>query len=111
MIQLDARQQAFLLHRRKLIRIWPAIGGGLMAALLVFSGWLYVRSPLLIDPTEIVRRLQGDGVDPSTLMALAGLVPLLFLGCIILLFLLVVFTFAKFRVERKYLAMLGECEG
>lgn len=111
MTQLHARQQAFLHHRRKLIRTWPVIGGGLLAALLMFSGWLYVRSPLLIDPTEIVRRLQGDGIDPSTLMALASLVPLLLLGCIILLVLLVAFTFAKFRTERKYLAILGECDG
>ena len=111
MTPLHARQEAFLHHRRKLIRTWPYAGGGLLAALVLFSGWLYIRSPLLIDPTEIVRRLQGDGVDPSTLMALAGLVPLLFLGCIILLFLLVVFTFAKFRTESKYLAMLDQQDG
>lgn len=105
---LSAEQQEFLQRRRAVIRRWPFVGGGLIAALVMFCGWLYVRSPLLIDPTEIVRRLEGGGLDTTTLMALAGMVPILFIGCLVLLLLVILFTFARFRTESRYLALLSE---
>ncbi len=108
MAQLQPAQAAFLRRRRKLIRVWPFVGGGLLAALALFSGWLFVQNPLLINPMEIVQRLQGSGLDPSTLMTMAGLLPLVFLSSIFLVLLLILFTFAKFRTESKYLALLAE---
>lgn len=108
MAQFNARQESFLRRRRNIIKAWPYVGGGLLAALALFCVWVYLRSPLLIDPTEIVRRLQGDGLDPATTMTMAGLVPLLFLACIFLLFVLVLFTFARFHVESKYLHLIDQ---
>ncbi len=110
MAQLQPAQAAFIRRRQKLIRAWPFVGGGLLAALALLSGWLYVQNPLLINPFEIVQRLEGGGLDPSTLMTMAGLLPLVFLGSIFLVFLLILFTFAKFRTESKYLALLTELD-
>lgn len=110
MKQLQPDQEAFLRRRRALVRAWPFVGGGLLAALVLFSSWLFVRNPLLINPMEIVQRLEGGGLDPSTLMTMAGLLPLMFLSCIFLLFVLILFTFAKFRTESRYLALLTERE-
>lgn len=107
MTQTQSHDQEFVQRRRALIRAWPFVGGGLLAALVLLLIWLYLRSPLLIDPTEIVRRLQAGGVDYSTLVTLAGLVPMLFIGCIVLLSLLILVTFAKFRTESRYLALLA----
>lgn len=103
---LQPDEERFLQRRRAVIRTWPFVGGGLLAALVLFSVWLYLRSPLLIDPTEIIQRLEGGGLDSSTLLTLAGLVPVLFLGCLVLLFLLIVLTFVRFRTESRYIAIL-----
>ncbi len=110
MAQLQPAQAAFISRRRRLTRAWPFVGGGLLAALALFSGWLYVKNPLLINPLEIVQRLQGGGLDPSTLMTMAGLLPVVFLSSIFLVLLLILFTFAKFRTESKYLALLEELD-
>lgn len=107
-MSVQTRPEAFLKRRRRLVRAWPFVGGGLLAALVLFSAWLYVRTPLLINPVEIVRRIEGGGVDSATLLTLAGLVPVLLLSCIFLLFVLIAFGFAKFRTESKYLALLAE---
>lgn len=107
MDSLQSEEERFLQRRRAVIRAWPFVGGGLLAGLVLFSLWLYLRSPLLIDPTEIVRRLEGGGLDSSTLLTLAGMVPVLFLGCLILLCLLIALTFARFRTEGRYIAMLS----
>lgn len=83
------------------------LGSGLLLALVMFGLWIYLRSPLLIDPTEIVRRLEDGGIDPTALVTLAATVPMLFLGCLILLAVLILATFARFRTERRYLALLA----
>jgi len=63
------------------------LGGLLMwAAALV---WLVMSQPLMTNPLHLLRQLEQNAVDPSTLSVLAMLTPLMFgLVALLMLFLL-----------------------
>lgn len=64
----------------------------LLGGLLVWLGalvWLVLRHPLMTNPLHLLRQLEQNAVDPSTLSVLAMLTPLMFgLVALLVLFLL-----------------------
>ena len=61
----------YLRKRRRLLRAWPAAGAGLLAVIFGLAGWLYWSAPMLINPFEVLRRIDADALEASTLTTMA----------------------------------------
>jgi len=107
-MHLDSNQLQFFQKRRKLSRLWPAAGSVLIVMLLGFSLWLYLRAPMLIDPFEAMNRVRAGTIEESTLIVAAVLLPVMMLTCIVVLIVMIVFAFAAFSTEKKYLDLVEE---
>lgn len=114
-VKPNYEEQRFLSRRARLVQAWPLVGAillGLTAGLVV---WMYFTNPLLVDPFRVLARLQTDTIPGPTLRLMAALVPILVLLCVALAIALLVFAYASFANERRYLAIvqrsLGGTEG
>ena len=99
-------QQAFLDKRRGLIRAWRYVGPVLLLAILGFSAYLFIRTPLLINPFEVISRLEAGTLEESTTVILAAMLPVMFGGMLVLLIAIVLVMYAAIANEKKYVAII-----
>ncbi len=105
-MELSQTQQEFLEKRRKLVRSWPAIGLMLLIGMVATLLWLWLQQPMLINPFEVVDRLESGSIENSTVTLMAVMLPLVFLVCFVLLMIVVIFAYAAFANEKKHLAII-----
>jgi hypothetical protein len=93
-VELSHEDRRFLDKRKRLVRAWPTVG----AILLLVIGlalWLFWSKPLLANPFLTLARLKNDSVPASTLILMAGLLPVVFTMCMVLAVSIVLFAFAR----------------
>ncbi len=107
-MSLPEKQQQFLAQRRRLVRLWPRVG--IPAAILFVGlvGWLFYRSPLLVNPYAVLDRLRDSTLERSTVLLMAGMLPIISLCCLSVVAFLLVLTFTFIARERQYLAIIEE---
>lgn len=96
----------FLVRRRNLVRAWPFAGAFLICLIIGLGVWLFLTRPLLANPFAVLSMLRSDSIPTSTLALMAGLLPIAVLMCLALAVAVVLFAFASFVNEKKYLTML-----
>ena len=99
-------QRLYIERRWKLTGAWPWVAGVVVVVLGCFLAFLFVRTPLLVNPFEVGRRVAGGELDEGTLGMLAVMTPVLFLTCFFLLGVLLALATAAFANERKFIAWL-----
>ena len=107
-MQLDAKQIQFIEKRKKFVRFWPPAGSLLLILLCVLLVWLYFRSPLLVNPFEVMTRLDAGTIEESTLLLSAVLLPVMTLSCIVVLIAMILLMFSAFSNEKKHLQLIEE---
>lgn len=103
---LDNKQIQFIAQRKKLVRLWPVAGSFLIVLLIALTCWLYFRAPLLINPVDVMGRLDAGTIEKSMLLTSTVLLPVIMLTCIVILSIMVIFAFAAFSTERKHLQLI-----
>ncbi len=103
---LNPTDQAFVDRRRRLIALWPYVGGGMLAGLLGFATWLWLFIPLMVNPWATVEALKSGSLEETTLYVMAVLLPILMLACLGAFVLMVGLAFAVFRNERRLIEIL-----
>ena len=103
---ITERQKRFLKKRRKLIRVWPYLGTLLLLFIAVFIVWLLIRKPLLVNPFYVINGLGAGTIEQSTLLLMAGMLPIMFAACLLLLIAIVIFTFSAFSNEKKHIKVI-----
>ncbi len=101
-MHLLAAQQKFLDKRKKLIVAWRWIGPLLLVAVLATLAWLFSQRPLLINPYEVINRIESGTIEGSTLALMAAMLPMLVLMSFLLVFAIIIFTFSAFTNEKNY---------
>ncbi len=99
-------ENRFIIRRVKLVRAWPWAGSALIVLICGLGAWLYTTRPLLVDPFAVLARVHDDSIPASTLTFMAALLPVAVLTCLFLAIVIVLFAFAAFAIEKKYLALL-----
>jgi hypothetical protein len=82
------------------------VGGSLLAVLFGFAVWLFVSSPLLVNPFEVASRLEDGTIDESTMWMLAALLPITMGLCLVLVAVVIFFVFSAFANERRHLKII-----
>jgi hypothetical protein len=109
-MQLNQQAERFLEKRRTLLAAWRYAGPLLLLGIGVFVAYLFVNTPLLINPIAVTSGIESGSVEQSTLHMLAVFVPVLFITVCFLLVVLIVVMYAAFANEKKYLAILDNRE-
>ena len=98
--KLNQEQNSYLEKRRKLLKSWPYVGPLLLLCIVGFAGYLYINTPWLINPYEVLSRLEAGTMQQSTIETMALLLPVLFLVVCFLLIVIVVIMYAAFSNEK-----------
>lgn len=107
---LDDSDLSFISRRSALVRRWPVAAWAMLAGILAVLGFLLHRSPLLVNPWEVASRIKAGTVAAPTLALMAGLLPVVFLSCFVLLVALVLFQFAAMTNERRLLRIIASLD-
>lgn len=105
-MQLTDMEQTFLAKRAWFVRTWRYVGAMLLAMVLALGGWLVWTKPLLANPVFVWAQLRSGVLPETTLVLMAGLLPLLVLLCLILASGVVLLAYAAFASEKKYLKII-----
>jgi uncharacterized BrkB/YihY/UPF0761 family membrane protein len=103
---VDEQSQSFLKKRRRMTQFWPVIGTLLLAGVLAFLVWMFLKKSLLVNPFEVTSRIDAGTLENSTLTLMAGMLPIVFLACFFILIVVVLFAFSAFANERRYLRII-----
>jgi hypothetical protein len=105
-VSLNSQELAWVARRRTFLALWPWAGGAMIAALLGFAIWLWLAVPLMINPWAAIRAAEGGSIDDTTLTAMALMLPILLIACLVVLVVMIGVLFAAFANEKKLIAMV-----
>lgn len=105
-MDLSEQEMQFLANRARLVSTWRYVGIVLLVGLVGLGLALFWFVPLLANPFTVMARLNGDSIPSSTMALSTALLPITFLTCMLLALAIVLFVFAAFSNERKYLAIV-----
>lgn len=100
------KERSFLEERQRLVRYWKIAGPLMIGVFLGLVGWLYLKAPLFIDPFRVLSRLEEETLEPSTLILMAGLLPVVVITTLVVLAALIIFSYCAIRREKKYLQII-----
>ncbi len=109
-INITPQEQAFIEKRFKLTRAFTWVGSGLLALLFGLTLWLWMTTPLFINPKEVALRLEEGTIPQSSIETMAILLPVLTLTCFVLTAIFIFFAFIGFSNERKLIAIIKRQE-
>jgi hypothetical protein len=81
----------------------------MLVALGAMTVWLYLDVPLLVNPFLVADRLTAGTLERGTLEVMAAILPIVFLGCLVLVAGVLLFVFQAMRNERRLLALVDRC--
>jgi len=122
-MQINRQAESFLEKRRALLKAWRYVGPLLLlkawryvGPLLLlgiggFAVFLWLNTPLLINPYAMMSGIESGSVEQSTLQMMAAFVPVLFIALCFLLVVFILLMYAAFSNEKKFLAILDELQG
>jgi hypothetical protein len=110
-MELSNEEMYFLAKRARLVKAWRYVGTVLLVGVIGISAWLFRFRPLLADPFTVLARLNNDSIPASTMALSAALLPIMFLICMVLALAILLFTFAAFANEKKYLSVIRKMAG
>jgi hypothetical protein len=105
-MRLTAEEQRFLTKRARLVRTWPVVGAVLLTLLIALGLWLFLSRPMLANPFVVFARLESGSVPESQLVLMAAMLPVVVLLCIFVAITVVLFAFAVFSTEKRYLKLI-----
>jgi len=80
----------------------------MLAGVIVFAGFIWFQSPLLINPAEIIGRIQSGAGESTTLETMATLLPVMVIIIVVLMLALIGVMYAAFANEKKYIALMED---
>lgn len=99
---MNPRDAAFIERRARLLRWWPIAAAAMIASLTALTGWLFVHSPMLVNPLALKARIKANDLAPGTLEIVAMMAPALALFCIAVVAIMIFYGFAITANERRY---------
>lgn len=105
-MNISDKEKMFLDKRLKYVIMWPLMGTVLLCLVLGFGRYLFLFKPLFSNPFAVMSRLDSNSIPSSTLTLMAGLLPIAVLTTLFLLVVIVLFCFAAFANEKKYITLV-----
>ena len=72
--------------------------------------WFFVRVPNFINPLHVIEQLKSGTLPQSSLVVMAGMLPIVVLGLLLVCCAVIGFSFAFFSNERRYLRIIKDMQ-
>jgi hypothetical protein len=82
----------------------------MLLGIIAYAVYQYIRTPLLLNPIEVVERLRTGSIEQPTLELMALMLPIMFLTILVILAVLVILIYASISNEKKYLEIIEACK-
>jgi len=105
---MDEKDIQFLRQRERLARWWNVVGSVMLFVLGGMAVWFFVRVPNFINPLHVIEQLKSETLPQSSLVVMAGMLPIVVLGLLLVCCAVIGFGFAVFANERRYLRIIKE---
>lgn len=105
-MELSDKQRKFVRSRRKLISFRKYVVLFLSILFVAFLGWMYYRAPLLVNPYEVMSRVESSSLDKNTMILMAGMLPIMVLLALFLLGALIIFLTIAMSNEARYIEII-----
>ncbi|HXK55181.1 MAG: hypothetical protein KDI74_15215 [Gammaproteobacteria bacterium] len=106
-MELTEKERVFLDRRRRLLQLWPPVGYLLLSALSIFTAWLFWKNPLLVNPYLVWKALQSETLEDSSLILMAGMLPVVMLLTLLVCLFVVLFVFTALHNEKRELELIA----
>jgi hypothetical protein len=107
---IDEKDLAFIKKRSFFVRWWNVVGSIMLFVLGGMAVWLFVRVPNFINPLHVIEQLKAGTLQQSTLVVMAGMLPIVVLGLLLVCCAVIGFSFAFFSNERRYLRIIKDMQ-
>lgn len=105
-MKLDDQDIRFLRQRTRWIKAWPVIGAVLFFAVALSGVVLFLRTPLVVNPSHF-RAVVAEGLlPPSAVETMASLLPFAILLVFLLMEAMVLYGFTVYFSERRLLRII-----
>lgn len=101
-------QIAYIERRRRQIRYWPWLALLLTGVLGGLYAWLWLNMPWFLDPQALVQGVQSGKLDTSKLASVAALGNLAFIGCGLLILVIILFTSVALWNEHRLIRYVDQ---
>lgn len=98
---LSDKECAFIEKRRAYIRVWPVVAWSLLLGLVAVAAYLYLKTPLLVNPAAVMDQLGAGTLENSTLIAMAAILPIAMLMSIGTVTFMLLYCCVAMRNERR----------
>lgn len=105
---IDEKDLDFLKKRSFFARWWNAVGSVMLAVFGSMALWFFLRVPNFINPLHVIEQLKSGTLPHSSLVVMAGMLPIVVLGLFLVMCTVIGFGFAVFANERRYLRIIKE---
>lgn len=109
-MNLSSADILFVERRERLTKLWPLAGACCLVLITVFSAWLWLKTPHLIDPWRVIESLETGTLSDSTAGIMAAMLPIVMLAFLVFIFITVLFSFVAFHNERRLIRLLRKLE-
>ena len=103
---LDPSEKAMIEKRERLLAKWPIAGVAMFLLILGLTAWLVFFSPLLANPFHVMSQLEADAIPKSSLVLMAGILPIMTLATLVLLLALIFFAWISVKREAEYIKII-----
>jgi len=107
-VSLEKKERAFVEKRRTYIRVWPLVAWILLLGLVAIVIYLFLKSPLLVNPACVMEALGAGTLEGPTLTAMAALLPVAMLMAIGAVTFMLLYCCVAMRNERRLIAAIDE---
>ena len=109
-MSLTSADKLFIERRERLTKLWPIAGIGCLVLIAVFSVWLWLNVPYLIDPWRVIESLESEALPESTMGIMLVMLPIVMIALLVFAFIIVLLGFAAFANERRMIRLLRKME-
>ena len=96
-MKLTSEERGFIDRRARFIRAYPLVGSILLCLVIALAIWLFLSTPLLVNPFLVFSELNNNSIAHSNLTLMAAILPVVFLMCIVLTIAILLFGFMAFN--------------
>ena len=103
---IDEKDLEFIEKRSFYARWWNVVGSIMLFVLGGMTVWFFVRVPNFINPLHVIEQLKSGTLPQGSLVVMAGMLPIVVLGLLLVCVAVISFCFAFFANERRYLRII-----
>jgi ABC-type glycerol-3-phosphate transport system permease component len=105
-IMITENDLRFLNRRKKFNKAWSVVGTGMLAVLAALYVWLSVKTPNLVNPFHVVKLMENDQLDITSMKILSVFCSVAVVALFITVGAVVAYGFAWSSLERRYLRII-----